>query len=572
MIETVRQRQRNAIDFKSCYENLCALQGSCPLSIVTANLADESVDCNADRIPLQDWNPIFNATRINKNLKVIALKSYWQEKINNGQPEFVSGMNLCRKKAPPIRSKDVTYKLCRSLKDCLSVTEQLEVLILQNVPLRTRDLNCLSKGLFRNKTLKHLSFENCQIGDNGFEVISLAIRSCYSLQSLNLTGCCLTWRGAETLAKLIKYQATKKHSLAWQDSLRYRVPDLDRMSGLRRITVCKNSLLGDRGVESLAEALKDDLWLKALDLQQCGISNRGALALQSLLRCNKSLAVLDLRINPLIERDLITSITQHVLVNAGRGETEYAWLGVQETSPSGSKLKKTKRRRSKTGATKTGVSKVKRSSISIKTTRGHGIPWRTAARVGTNRHKNNTRTWPFTGTQDRNTEGLKEKEEKTEAEKSELEEERPTSSLDKSQDDTPERIRQLEIEVEYLKHRLKEENHTRTVESEQLLELQLENRRLRREIEFLKAVGSVSDDQGSSRQPQVWGKRRISRTDLLDDNVLESIETSFKQFHAFLDMLNGAELKDLQTLLDQMRLEKAGSKHEVSNTGAYKGR
>lgn len=33
----------------------------------------------------------------------------------------------------------------------------------------------------------------------------------------------------------------------------------------------------------------------------------------------------------------------------------------------------------------------------------------------------------------------------------------------------------------------------------------------------------------------------VSRSDLLDDNVLESIETSFKQFHAFLDMLNGAE-------------------------------
>ena len=35
-------------------------------------------------------------------------------------------------------------------------------------------------------------------------VISSAIRNCYSLQSLNLTGCCLTWRGAELLAKLIK--------------------------------------------------------------------------------------------------------------------------------------------------------------------------------------------------------------------------------------------------------------------------------------------------------------------------------------------------------------------------------
>ncbi|CAB4010196.1 centrosomal of 78 kDa-like [Paramuricea clavata] len=204
MIETVRQRQQNAVDFKSCYENLCALQGCCPLSVVTANLGDETVDCNADRIPLQDWNPILNATRINKHLKVIALRSYWQEKVNTGQSEFVSGLTTCRKKTPPIRSKDVTYKLCRAIKDCLGVTEQLEVLILQNIPLRSRDLNYLSKGLSRNKTLKHLSFENCQIGDNGFEVISSAIRNCYSLQSLNLTGCCLTWRGAEMLANLIK--------------------------------------------------------------------------------------------------------------------------------------------------------------------------------------------------------------------------------------------------------------------------------------------------------------------------------------------------------------------------------
>jgi centrosomal protein CEP78 len=34
------------------------------------------------------------------------------------------------------------------------------------------------------------------------------------------------------------------------------------MSGLRRITVCKNPLINDKGVEFIAEALKDDLWVK----------------------------------------------------------------------------------------------------------------------------------------------------------------------------------------------------------------------------------------------------------------------------------------------------------------------
>lgn len=54
----------------------------------------------------------------------------------------------------------------------------------------------------------------------------------------------------------------KRHNEAWRDSLRYRRPDLDRMPGIRRITVNNNPLLGDQGAVLLAEALKDDLWLK----------------------------------------------------------------------------------------------------------------------------------------------------------------------------------------------------------------------------------------------------------------------------------------------------------------------
>lgn len=37
------------------------------------------------------------------------------------------------------------------------------------------------------------------------------------------------------------------------------------MPGVRRITVCKNPLINDRGAELIAEALKDDLWVKGLN-------------------------------------------------------------------------------------------------------------------------------------------------------------------------------------------------------------------------------------------------------------------------------------------------------------------
>jgi len=53
-----------------------------------------------------------------------------------------------------------------------------------------------------------------------------------------------------------------RHNEAWKDSLRYRRPDLDRMHGLRRITLNSNPLIGDHGTQILAEVLKDDLWVK----------------------------------------------------------------------------------------------------------------------------------------------------------------------------------------------------------------------------------------------------------------------------------------------------------------------
>ena len=56
----------------------------------------------------------------------------------------------------------------------------------------------------------------------------------------------------------------KRHNEAWQDSLRYRRPELDRMPGLRRFTVNSNPMIGDQGAIYLAEALKDDLWLKGV--------------------------------------------------------------------------------------------------------------------------------------------------------------------------------------------------------------------------------------------------------------------------------------------------------------------
>ncbi|TKC38708.1 hypothetical protein EI555_002802 [Monodon monoceros] len=49
-------------------------------------------------------------------------------------------------------------------------------------------------------------------------------------------------------------------------------PDLDCMARLRGITLNCNTLIGDLGASAFAESLSEDLWLRALDLQQCGLT------------------------------------------------------------------------------------------------------------------------------------------------------------------------------------------------------------------------------------------------------------------------------------------------------------
>ena len=142
----------------------------------------------------------------------------------------------------------------------------------------------------------------------------------------------MTHEGAEILANLIKVQALKRHNEAWKDSLRYGRPDLDSMFGIRRITINSNPLIGDRGVFLLAEAFKSDLWLKALDLQDCGITTVGANYLLDGLKFNAMMHVLDVRLNVKIDRDTLQKIMEQVMINSSGHSTDYEWMDLTQAA------------------------------------------------------------------------------------------------------------------------------------------------------------------------------------------------------------------------------------------------
>ncbi|XP_071497812.1 centrosomal protein of 78 kDa-like [Diadema antillarum] len=597
MIESVKARRRGAQDFEGYYSQLCALQDSCPLSAVRAHLADGVLDLNADRIRQHDWMPILNALRINRSLQFIGIRSFYQQsgKLDgrSHQPQL--------KRPPPIRSRDVTHRLSLALRECISSSEQLQHVELQGLLLREKNIAALCKGLAKTRCLQHLSLESCRIGDAGVESLYQCIRNAPTLVSLNLTATGLTWKSAELLAKLIKHQATRRHTEAWKDSLRYRRPDLDRMPGIRRITVNNNSLINDRGALVLAEALKDDLWLKALDMQHCGLSNLGAKAFLDALHQNTSIVVLDLRKNPLIDRDLLKAVIEQVMINSGGQELEYKWLRARSSKDSTSKLRFKRRGRPASAQTRKSAGRSRSgspsksassdraaagqrsrskstSNIFIHTSNSQGefqpavtrpgpgfVPWRTAARAchrsqgmlpigmesptgsstpskpggsSVHVHVGSSLTSSEADTSVKDTVGT-------------LSTQGSASVVDDSTFEARinRKMKDLQIEVEELRRRLYIESRARSAADARIVELEVENSRLKHQIQLLEARGPTSPLRKGRKKGAAGGEDDAAEASGEDEALLDSIEESFQKFHAFLDLLRDAGLGQLCTLV-----------------------
>ncbi|KFP56015.1 Centrosomal protein of 78 kDa, partial [Cariama cristata] len=555
MIESVKIRRQCMLDFYSHYEHLCALQGSVPLKAVKANLSQSALDLTVDRIKGADWAPLLNAIRHNKTLTSIGIRSFHQQGLEESGVE--RHKTYFRRRIPAIRSKDLTGQLCKAVKGCLSVSDVLKNLELQGLLLRERDLILLTKGLATASSLESVSLAHCPIGDGGLETICQSVKNSATIRYVNFTGCSLTWRGAEHTANVLKHQAMKRHGEAWAESLRYRRPDLDYMTGLRRITFNCNMLVGDRGANAFADCLGEDLWLKALDLQQCGISNEGARSLLHALQTNTTLVVLDIRKNPLIDHVMMKNIIERVLMNGDSANSEYKWL----TSPSSKDALKTrpKKRTIVLGSGRKGKATIRiglppkksaspgKKNTSVKDsyspkplppgTKGF-LPWRTAERAKRCRAVSDA---GFTLTASPVLESRIPV--KVTVESASTSETEDTEDLDdiihhpdlaKSLDKVNvTKSQQLQLELEECVEKLKEEQRARAKAEERIMELEMENARLRN------LNISLSE---------VLHAQSVTNMILEDEGVLGSIENSFQKFHAFLDLLKDAGLGQLAVL------------------------
>ncbi|KAG7240027.1 hypothetical protein INR49_028030 [Caranx melampygus] len=474
--DSAQIRRQGAQDFMAYYDFACAKQESVPLPAVKMNLDKGMLDFNGDRLKLTDWPPILSSISINKHLHHIAISSTYQASLGSGDTDRRYYKSTFRRKIPAIRSKDMTFKLCKALRDCLSVTSNLKTLQLNGLPLRERDLIVLTK-----------------------------------------------------------HQGMQRHGTAWAESLRYRQPQFEGMGGLRRITLNCNTLIGDRGAAALAHELADDLWVKAVDLQRCGLSNEGARRLLESFKTNSSLCVLDIRSNPLVDKVLIKTIIEKVLMNADGQSQEPL---VKEHFVEGA-VQMLLRHRSPI------LTPVIFLGGRLHVLDARGLP----PGVSVIDHS-------FQVTVDPDTDS----EEDEEAEVV-VEVEKGPSSLSHQDRITGWQFERMQMELKECRLRLADERRARLKAESKLMEYELENARLRDAnhslSEALAAVGCGSAPPAASV--------------LEDEAVLESIESSFTKFHAFLDLLRDAGLGQLSAMagIDKSDFQPLGRPQLSSTIGTH---
>ncbi|XP_023232875.1 centrosomal protein of 78 kDa-like isoform X3 [Centruroides sculpturatus] len=305
-------------DFRNDYISLCFYYKLCPSTCMKKIQLDKGrLHCTLDLLDSSVWTPLLEAIEMNESLEGIVLHSEYLKKMSGN----ISDCNIYRfflekysvlKGLPIILKPELLTKLIKSLSACIYKNKNLKFLEITGLPLSLNHMECLSEVFPESNSLQHLSLSGCFIEKNGLTVLCKCLRIVPSVKVLDLSNCHITLEDMKCLVSLIEHQAIQRNTATWYKSLRYRHPILDSLPGIRRVTLNDNVQIGDEGVKLLTELLFNDIWLKALDLQNCDISDIGAKSLLNVLNHNMVLEVLDLQMNSSIDQELLEKIQQQL--------------------------------------------------------------------------------------------------------------------------------------------------------------------------------------------------------------------------------------------------------------------
>ncbi|XP_050436538.1 centrosomal protein of 78 kDa [Adelges cooleyi] len=285
-----------------------------------------SVEITGDRMKADDWQAAMEALSNDTVTHHVLIKNRRHPDIIARSYDTLSSALSVPKNTSASSTLYVVNTIAGCLCEMLSKSHALLCLEVENIMFDCHALKRLLTGISANSTLQHLSLAYCRLGDDDCVSLCRTLRDKPNVRSLDLTGCALSpFAGKNGVVDLIKKQQVRRHEECWVHSLRSRSANPDAMQGLRRLTLNNNPTLGDNGVADLLESLKDDFYVKAVDVQNCGLTDRGAQLALSTLMVNNTLVVLDLRRNPNVSGSMLDTIMTRLYENNTDVEETKRW-------------------------------------------------------------------------------------------------------------------------------------------------------------------------------------------------------------------------------------------------------
>ncbi|TNV84927.1 hypothetical protein FGO68_gene10736 [Halteria grandinella] len=189
-----------------------------------------------------------------------------------------------------------TLLLVRAFKDNMQENRNLKQIHIIGMKFSREAFTIFGEGIAKAKSLKKLIFNQTNIGQYGLAELALGFSQCSSVEYLDLQCNNLNDSHGYTLAKIISTQFEMRDNLKWKLGLRLpQEIDVSKL-GIRYIHLGRNSI-GNKGAYQLAQAIKQDAYLRGVNLRKNKIGESGIRELLNATHANSNLLVMDVTHN-----------------------------------------------------------------------------------------------------------------------------------------------------------------------------------------------------------------------------------------------------------------------------------
>ena len=176
--------------------------------------------------------------------------------------------------------------------ELLNSTSTVSLLWLNGNPIGDKGLQNICDALKQNKILKELGVADCGMTDTGVASLADALHTNNMLETLNIRFNQISEEGASHIAKVLNSTGV--------------------LSSLR---LSNNPKIGDKGLQSIFDALKQNKTLKELIIDNCGMTDTGVASLADALHTNNTLDFLFIHGNGAITENglicLVETVSRH---------------------------------------------------------------------------------------------------------------------------------------------------------------------------------------------------------------------------------------------------------------------